>query len=80
MKQRYKLKEMGIFGSYVKNAQTEQSDVDILVDFDVPPSLFEFVDLKNELTDVLNMDVDVVMKSALKPYIGKRIIQEVVLL
>ena len=80
VKQKYKLKEMGIFGSYVKNVQTEQSDVDILVDFDVPPSLFEFVDLKNELTDVLNMNVDVVMKSALKPHIGKRIVQEVVLL
>ena len=80
MMQKYKLKEIGIFGSYVKNRQTEQSDVDILVDFEAPPSLFEFVDLKSELSDALNMNVDLVMKSALKPRIGKRIVQEVVLL
>ena len=78
--ERYKLSEVGIFGSYVKNRQTEESDVDILVDFEEPPSLFELVGLKNELSDALNMDVDVVMKSALKPHIGKRIVQEVVLL
>jgi len=75
-----KLKEIGVFGSYVKNRQTEESDVDILVDFEEVPSLFEFVGLKIELSDLLNMDVDVVMKSALKPHIGKRILQEVVLL
>ena len=79
-KQRYKLRDMGIFGSYVKNTQTQQSDVDILVDFEEAPSLFEFVELKNELSDVLNMKVDVVMKSSLKPHIGQRIMQEVVLL
>ncbi len=75
-----KLKEIGVFGSYVKNRQTEESDVDILVDFEEVPSLFELVGLKIELSDLLNMDVDVVMKSALKPHIGKRILQEVVLL
>ena len=78
MMPKYKFKEIGIFGSYAKNTQTAQSDVDILVDFEEPPSLFEFVGLKNELADLLNMDVDLVMKSALKPHIGKRIVQEVV--
>ena len=80
LKQHYKLREIGIFGSYIKNMQTEQSDLDILVEFEEVPSLFELVGLKNELSDVLNMDVDVVMKSALKPHLGKRIVQEVVLL
>ncbi len=78
--QEYKLKEIGVFGSYIRNRQTEESDVDILVDFEEVPSLFELVGLKIELSDLLNMDVDVVMKSALKPHTGKRILQEVVLL
>ncbi len=77
---RYHLKEFGIFGSYVKNTQTEASDLDVLVDFEVPPSLFELVDLKLTLSDLLNLNVDVVMKSGLKPQIGKRILQEVIVL
>ncbi len=77
---RYKLREIGIFGSYVKNAQTEVSDVDILVDFEEIPTLFDFTGLKEELSDILNIRVDLVMKSALKPRIGKRISEEVILL
>jgi predicted nucleotidyltransferase len=77
---KYHLKEIGIFGSYVKNMQTEKSDVDILVDFEEIPSLFDFVDLKIELSDILGLNVDLVMKNSLKPRIGQRILQEVILL
>lgn len=77
---RYKLREIGIFGSYVKNVQTESSDVDILVDFEEIPTLFDFAGLKDELSDILSIRVDLVMKSALKPRIGKRISEEVILL
>jgi predicted nucleotidyltransferase len=75
---KYGVKEIGIFGSYVKEERKEMSDVDILVEFEKPLGLFEFVGLKNYLTDLLGVNVDLVMRKALKPNIGKRILSEVV--
>jgi len=75
---RYSVKEMGIFGSYLSGDQKESSDIDILVEYEKPVSLIEFVNLKNYLTDLLEMDVDLVMKKALKPNLGRRILREVV--
>ena len=78
--QKYFLKHIGIFGSYVKNTQTAKSDLDVLVDFEEVPTLFDFVGLKEELSDLVGVNVDLVMQSALKPRIGQRILAEVVLL
>ena len=75
---KYGVKEIGIFGSYVKEEQKEMSDVDILVEFEKPLGLLEFVGLKNHLSDLLGVNVDLVMRKALKPNIGKRILGEVV--
>lgn len=77
---RYKIKEIGIFGSYVRGQQQAKSDLDILVDFDEYPSLLEFVEMEQELSDVLGIKVDLVMKSGLKPRLGQRILREVVYL
>lgn len=74
---KYHIKQIGVFGSYVRNEQTEKSDIDILVDFSVPISLFEFIDLEEELSNLLNIKVDLVYRKALKPHIGKHIIEEV---
>lgn len=78
LQDRYKIKKIGIFGSYIRNEQKAESDVDILVEFSEVPDLIEFVDLKNYLSELLNAKVDLVMKSVLKPNIGKRILKEVV--
>lgn len=78
LRERYGVESLGIFGSYVRGEQSEGSDLDLLVEFSTVPSLFEFVGLKLELADLLNIDVDLVMKKALRPRIGQRIIQEVV--
>ena len=75
---KYHVKGVGIFGSYLRGEQKETSDVDILVEFDRPIGLIEFVRLKNHLSDVLGVNVDLVMKKALKPRIGRRILSEVV--
>jgi uncharacterized protein len=79
---KYALKEIGIFGSYVRDEQQDVSDLDILVEFaeDARISLLDFVGLENDLTDLLGVNVDLVEKSALKPRIGKRILEEVVFL
>jgi predicted nucleotidyltransferase len=78
LKERYGVKSLGIFGSYVRGEDKADSDLDVLVEFSTVPSLLEFVGLKLELSDLLNVDVDLVMKRALRPRIGQRIIQEVV--
>jgi len=75
---RYHIKSLGLFGSYVRNEQKANSDLDVLVEFEEPPSLFEFVRLQNELNDLTGVKVDLVMKDTLKPAIGKRILREVV--
>lgn len=76
--QQYPIKSLGVFGSFARGESGSESDIDLLVEFYSPPTLFEFVRLQNELSDRLGATVDLVMKSALKPAIGARILQEVV--
>ena len=77
---KYGIKEISIFGSYLRGEAKEESDLDILVEFkhDAKFSLLEFVELENYLSDLLGVKVDLVEKFALKPRIGKRILSEVV--
>jgi len=78
LKEEYMIREIGVFGSYIKNKEQEASDIDILVDFQNAVDLLTFVHLKNHLSDLLQVDVDLVMKRALKPGIGERDLKEVV--
>lgn len=75
---RYQVKSLGLFGSFVRGQQKRGSDLDILVEFNEPPSLFQFLALERELRDLLGLKVDLVMKEALKPNIGAQILREVV--
>ena len=72
----YRVKTLGLFGSYVRHEQTPDSDLDVLVEFDEPPSLFEFIRLEYQLSELLGVKVDLVMKDALRPGIGQRILEE----
>ena len=74
----FQVKEIGIFGSYVRGDQKKSSDIDVLVEFKEAPGLFKFLELEERLQTILKVKVDLVMKSALKPQIGKRILSEVV--
>lgn len=69
---------IGIFGSRIKGVERIDSDLDILVEFKEPISLFRFIELENFLSDELGVKVDLVMKKSLKPRIGKRILEEVI--
>ncbi len=80
IRDKYKVKEIGIFGSYVRGEAKKTSDVDILVEFEKTPSLLKFIELENYLSDTLGVKVDLVEKKGLKPRIGKYILQEVVML
>ena len=78
LKKQYHIDKLELFGSRVRQQEKNSSDLDILVSFNHTPSLFEFVALKNHLTDLLGVEVDLVMKDALKPRIRERILGEVV--
>ncbi|MGB6063392.1 MAG: nucleotidyltransferase family protein [Desulfomonilaceae bacterium] len=80
LREKYGVTSLGIFGSYVRNDQSPGSDVDILVEFGEPVSLFRFMALEYELEDLIGCKVDLVMKTALKPAIGRHILGEVVYL
>jgi predicted nucleotidyltransferase len=78
--EKYGVKIVGIFGSYVRDEQGPDSDLDILIELERPPriSLIGLVELEHYLSDVLGVKVDVAIKENLKKRIGQRILSEVV--
>lgn len=78
LQKRYKVATLGLFGSYVKGTQRADSDLDLLVTFQEMPSLFRLIDLQDHLSDLLRVQVDLVVRDSLRPRIGERIRSEVV--
>ena len=74
---RYGVMRLGLFGSFVRGQQRKKSDIDLLVSFGREIDLFDFIDLREFLENRLHQKVDLVMESALKPAIGRRILSEV---
>lgn len=77
LKEKFKVKKLGIFGSYAKGESSEKSDIDILVEF-YEPIGWEFFDLKDFLEDQLSIGVDLVTIKALKPQLKDSILKEVI--
>lgn len=75
--EKFKVKSVGIFGSYVRGEEKKESDIDILVDF-YEPIGWEFIDLKLFLEEILGSKVDLVTVKALKPQLKDKILKEVV--
>ena len=78
LRHRYRVRSLRVFGSFVRGEHRRGSDLDVLVDFNRPLGLFKFIELEHEISRLLGVRVDLVMKDALKPTIGKRILDEVV--
>jgi uncharacterized protein len=76
--EKYHVLSLEVFGSYVRDEQNAESDLDVLVTFDKAPGLLQYVALENHLSDLLGVKVDLVMKTALKPRIGQNILREAV--
>ena len=76
LREKYRVRALWLFGSYVRGEQTPASDLDVLADFDQTTTLFEFVALENELSDLLGVKVDLVEKSGLKPALGRQVTKE----
>lgn len=67
-----------VFGSAGRDAMTDDSDVDILIEFDRPIGAFEFLDLQHELEEILGRPVDLVTTAAVKERMRPRIEREAV--
>ena len=78
IKDRFKVEEIGIFGSYVRKEQKKKSDLDVLVSFSESIDLFMFGQLENYLSDILGVKVDLVMKDSLKPRLKDSVLNEAV--
>ena len=77
LKSKFKVKKVGIFGSYIHGEQTKISDIDLLVELSEPIG-WELIDLKEYLENILGVKVDVVTINALKPQLKDIILNEVV--
>jgi predicted nucleotidyltransferase len=78
LRNKYRIKEISIFGSVVRREEGDISDIDILVDFSEPIGFFAFLELEEYLEQLLGRKVDLVSRKALKPKIGERILKEAV--
>ncbi|MFH0948648.1 MAG: nucleotidyltransferase family protein [Elusimicrobiota bacterium] len=82
--EKYKVKNIGIFGSYITGRQNKKSDVDILVEysefFDTKLSLLDQAALWNYLDDILEIKTDLAFKKSLRSEIKNNILKEVVYL
>lgn len=76
----FKVKNIGIFGSFVRGEQKKGSDLDILVEFREKIGFFKFLELEEFLEKLLNLKVDLVSRKALKPRIGQYILNEIIML
>ncbi len=74
--EQYKIREIALFGSYVRGEQTENSDIDLLVEFEKGATLFDIINLENFLSGILGKRVSVVSRNGLNKYIGPHILKE----
>ena len=77
--EKFGVRIVGVFGSYVRQEQRPDSDLDLLIELDRPPkiSLIGLVELEDYLSQILGVKVDLAIKTNLKKRIGMRILQEV---
>jgi predicted nucleotidyltransferase len=80
LEEKYKVKSIAIFGSYIRGEQKIGSDIDLLVEFEEPISLLKIVSLENYLSDILGIKVDLVPKKNIREELRETIIKEATLL
>jgi len=78
LREKFNVKSIGLFGSWVRDEQTKQSDVDVLVKFEKPIGFFKFVEIEDYLSERLGVKVDLVTPDALKPLIKPQVEKEAV--
>ena len=79
-RQRYKAEIKGVFGSYARGEEKEESDIDVLADFEKGADLFDFVGLGLFLEEKLNCKVDVVPQRSIRKEIKANVLRETIYL
>jgi predicted nucleotidyltransferase len=76
LQQKYHVRIVGIFGSYVRAEQKKKSDLDLIAEFDKPISLLELVGAEIYLSKILKTKVDLIPKEDLRPELKDSILKE----
>lgn len=74
------IKKILVFGSFARNEATTQSDLDLIVEFPEGASLLDHVGIEFELSEALNMKIDLLSQNGISPYIRDQIIKEAVVI
>jgi predicted nucleotidyltransferase len=75
---RYNISALSVFGSVARDEARADSDVDILVEFNQPVGLFQFIELQQRLEAVLGCKVDLGTLRSLKPRIKEQVLEEAI--
>jgi predicted nucleotidyltransferase len=78
LEEKYSVKNLEVFGSYVLGEEKKGSDLDVLVEFSKTIDLFKYIELEEFMSKKLGVKVDLVMKDTLKPRIKDRILNEAI--
>lgn len=75
---KYRVKRLRVFGSVARDEATPESDVDLIVDYEIKPDLIEFIALKQDLSDALGVEVDLATLESLRPEMKADILSEAI--
>jgi len=73
---RFGVRDLALFGSFARGEERPESDIDILVEFDGPPTFDGYLELRDFLGALLGPRVDVVTVGALRPRVRERVMKE----
>lgn len=74
----YNLKELGIFGSMARGENNDDSDIDMIVEYNSTPDLLKYIELENHIEHLLKIKVELVIKKTIRPELKKEILREVI--
>jgi predicted nucleotidyltransferase len=80
LKNIYHIKNISLFGSYARDEQREDSDIDLLVDFEETPDLLTFIEIEEFLSQKLGKKVDLIPARKVKKSLRKDIFNEAIVL
>ncbi len=79
LKSRFKVKKIGVFGSFASGKETGKSDIDILVDFSSSANYFDLVELGDYLEKKCKRKIDIVTSTSIHPMLKKKILSDAVI-
>ncbi|HDZ16955.1 hypothetical protein LCGC14_1554850 [marine sediment metagenome] len=74
------IKKILVFGSYVRNEATPKSDLDLIVEFPEGTSLIDHVGIEIELSEALNMKIDLLSRNGISPYIKNQVLKDAIVI